>query len=355
MALLNAESFSIYGTSLAQLSLRGYASPGSLLWNISPTGGRTNGFIEGNTSSQTNQGFSWILSPEVNVAGSGIAISVLSTPTANVNRNHGLAFGIGADGFTYKINVNPSLGISVFAGSTLIGSSAPALIVTNSYYWLEARITNNAFGGGLNTGTIEVRLNGVTVVTISGINITAQFSRISIGATQVNEGLGPTASTRFCDWVMWDGSGTINNSFLGDRRCSVSFPNTDTALEQWTPNTGVDSWAILDNNPANDAQFVEATAVGNISEFGTTPIPINSNDVAGIVILGRAAKLDAGTATFRLGINSAGNVINSAPIAPNVAPSFNIFGYVVERNPNGNIPWTRTAADAALPRITREA
>ena len=99
---------------------------------------------------------------------------------------------------------------------------------------------------------------------------------------------------------------------------------------------------------------MQANAVGNISEFGVQPIGIATNDIAGVIVIGRAAKIDAGTATFRLGINSAGTISNGPAETPNVAPSFSYFNHIVERNPNGNIPWTRTTANAALPRITRE-
>jgi len=75
------------------------------------------------------------------------------------------------------------------------------------------------------------------------------------------------------------------------------------------------------------------------------------NTVAAICPVARAFKDSAGPSTFTIGINSNGNVINSPQFLPNTTVTY--FSQVFELNPDGNIPWTRTAMDDATIRLTR--
>lgn len=356
MALIWAEGFDTFGSDNNLFVSRGYTANNlGVLFNVvsnAPEARTGTGFLRFNGSFNDR----WV-SRAINstdVVGSGIGIKWLNANGSP--QSPGLRFGSGASNRLIFVTLMTDLSIGVYSNGVLIGQSPANTVNLNTYYWLETRVrNNNAVSGNPLTisGQVEVRINGVAVLSISGVNLPNPFIEVSLG--QRGEGLSAGGSIDLDDWIIWDNSGTFNNDFLGDRRCWTSYPNADTALEQWTPSTGTDSFAILDNAPPIDTQFLQANMVGNISEFGVQPIGINSNDVAAVVITARAAKVDAGTATFRIGINSAGSVLNSAPQAPNVNPSFSYFTFIAERNPNGNIPWTRTTFNAALARITREA
>lgn len=343
MALVWAESFDLYGTIAANLTQRGYASNTVTLINNVTTSRTGTGCVT--SGSGAGQAILLRLNPvAMNACTQGCAFWWQAASSSLARNNPGFYFRIGGALTAIRVVLTSALGFEVYAGTTLIGVSAPNQFVLQSWFHMEAQVIS-----GTGTGIIEVRINGVTCILITGLTI-GLIEGYAIG----RESTSGMQNCNYDDWTVTDGTGTINNGFIGDRRCVTSYTNADTAEADWTRTPAGPGWSILDNMPPNDAQFVEAGTVGDISEFEMQDIGIATNDIAGIVIIGRAAKIDAGVATFRLGINSAGTIDNGPAETPNVAPSFSYFSRVVERNPNGGVPWNRTTANAALARITRE-
>jgi hypothetical protein len=128
--------------------------------------------------------------------------------------------------------------------------------------------------------------------------------------------------------------------------------NSDGVLQDFVPSAAP-AWDCLNNAPPVDAgPYVDGAAAGDISEYGKSAIGVNSNDIACAVIIGRLFKTDAGVASGRVGINSNGNVVNSAEQFPGTNGAW--FRLFQPTNPDGNIPWSRPAYDAANLRLTRE-
>jgi hypothetical protein len=357
MALLGAESFDLYGTSLAAITLRGYSisAPGGTLGLHSSDGtARTGTGCMGFASS----GFSNIfikrfLDAGVDVIGQGVGFYLIdATIPFDTHRNHGAGFGSGTNILGLKWCLNTSFGISVYEGNTVVGSSAPNLITAGTYYWIEAKATNDTHGGGPNTSTFEVRVNGVPVVTVVGRSYIGQFTGIALGSEDANTGGGPTYQCFMDDWIWWDNSTTDHNDFLGERRCVTEYPDADTGFADWLPSTGTVGYQMIDEAPPNDADYITAPLAGNISEFGMQPIGIATTDIAGIVVIARVWKTDAGACEVRLGVHSGLFVENSPTKLPNTTPAY--FSEVFERNPDGDIPWTKTAVDNATVRLTRD-
>lgn len=345
MTLVWAESFDFYGTNMSILAQRGYGTfSGSNMFLRNNAGlARTGlGYVQVDTTGTSLLGI--ILNAATNVVGSGVAICPTVIPTSVSANSCGITFGVGTAFNSYRVTINPDLGFSVWEGTTLRGSSAPNLWAINSYYWLEVKAINNAAGGG----AFEVRLNGETILAVTGLTIANQFTRVAIGKSTN----GGSDACFFDDWIVWDNSGAINNDFLGERRCVTTMPSGDTLEADWTPSTGTSGFAMIDESPPSDADYIQANTAGDISEFSKASIGIDTNDVAGVVVVTRALKTDAGANSFRIGLNSAGFVSNGAEKLPNTTVGY--FADIFQRNPNGDIPWTRAAIDAALIRLTRE-
>lgn len=274
---------------------------------------------------------------------------------ANSGHNATLNSGLAAEsaGATeFLITQNASNGFNVYdRTNTLVGSTPPNVAPQGVWMYLEAKATINT-GGGINpnTGVVVLRVNGVTQLTVNGINLPNQFTIARLGGN----GLWDATVD---DWYVCDQTGAINNDFLGDRRLVWSVPNAGTAQADFTANPAGTPFDRINDSPPTgaptDTAWIEGAAAGNISDFARTSVNIAGNDIAGVVLVGRLAKSDAGACTGTIGINSNGNVLNSVPLNPGT--SFGYFQSIVELDPNGNIPWTRAAVDAALSRITRTA
>lgn len=343
MSLIWAESFDLYGTSLTALGERGYIVTGSIGLVDNPANARTGNGSFFTSAALFDEKIVRINSDPMERCTQGCAFNVAGI-SFDSNAAPGFYFRIGSNDNAIRACLNNQLGVSVWQGGTKLGNTAANQYAANNYFYMECQVN-----AGIGDASIVVRINGNIVLSIIGLTI-SDIDGFGIGRGFIGE----VSNCRYDDWTVADGLGTLNNSFLGDRRCETAFVDADTALADWTPSTGTSGFAILDNMPPNDGQYVEGSNSGDISEFELTPMGIATNDVAGIVIIGRSAKDEGGTADFRLGINSAGFVNNGPLESPNVTPSYSYFQHVVERNPNGNIPWTRTTRDAALPRLTRD-
>jgi hypothetical protein len=348
MALLWAESFDIYGTSAAALLLRGYLSSEGFLTTTVPqprTG--AGAYVLGGGSN--NEWLVRVLDAPVNVIGAGAAWNCVGAPSNALNEK-GMVFGTAST--TYKVSVthNANLGLTAWLDGVAVGTSANNVYVIGSYYYLEVKVTNNTFGGGLNTGTITVKANGVIVLVVNGLNITEQFINHNIG--QYNKPGGNSPGGFYVDdWIIWDNSGTENNDFLGDRKVVTSMPSANGALQDWAASAGT-AYQCIDEIVPSDVDYIQANVAGDISEFEKQLIGISTNDICAAVVVVRALKDDAGSAEFRIGINSAGNVSNGSTKLPNTTAAY--FNSIFPLNPDGNVQWTKAALDAALIRVTRD-
>jgi hypothetical protein len=338
MAMIWAESFDLFGTDKSLLASSGYSNTPGTNAVLTTTNPRT-----GLASLQfTSTNFTWldrVLDVPVSTLIVGVAVRV------NVAPNHvNWGFSSTTSGGTWRIVVNPNLGISVYntrnAGGTLLGASANNLFTLSSWQYLEFKITATS---------VEVHLEGNLVLLITGQTF-GTFSNLVMGSP-ISTGAN-TTNFQIDDLYVCDDAGPDNNDFLGNRRCVALLPDADEALQQWTPSSGPDGYAMIDEVPANDADYVEAFTAGDISEFSKQALTINTNNIAAVMLMARSLKTDAGTSSYRMGINSNGNIENSQEFFPGT--SFAYARAFFEKNPDGGIPWTQNELDNATIRLTRE-
>lgn len=337
MALVWADPFDQYGTASGANTFM--LSAGYSAVNVSS-------FVTGRTGPRAINLFNAAVTRPLNAVattlGQGAAINSQGASAITVNSQGLRFFSAGTTRECYVV-IQPDNSLGVYdRNGTLVGSTAPNLVFQSTYTWIEAKCTGNT--GGANTGTVEVRIQGVPRLIVNGINLPNAFAF---------HGLGGSASAQafWDDYIVWDNTGTKNNDFMGDRRLFASYPSANRVLQDFVPSTPP-AWDCINNTPPVDTTFIEAAAAGNISEFDKDLIGVNSNDIAAMVLIGRLLKSDAGVASGRIGVNSAGNVLNSPSLLPGTTGID--FQFIVERDPNGNVDWTRAAYDAAGLRVTRD-
>lgn len=345
MALLGAESFDLYGTAIAEILLRGYVQFTCTLQADGRTG--VNCLQVGASNNQ--RGFGKVLDAAVNVLGAGVAIKPAALPAGDANYAQGIRLGNATTDSNIAVTISSTFGFNVWLNNVLVGSSAPNLWVLGGYTWIEVKGIRNT--AGANTGSIEVRDGqGNVLVLVAGVDIPAQFTRHSLGFLGASGG-SYFDNCKFDDWIWWDDSGAFDNTFFGDTRCPTVYPNADTAEAAWTPSTGVNGYACIDEAVPSDVDYVQATAAAQISSYSVGALPFSTNSVRALIPVVRNLKTDAGTATMKVGVKSVASNSMSADKSPNTTASY--FSTVVARNPDGTVPWTKTTAENAKLRIER--
>lgn len=233
-------------------------------------------------------------------------------------------------------------------GGTLLGTST-ALLTADTWHHLEVKVSIHD-----STGTVEVRLNGVTILNLTGqdTQATAIASTSQLVLRTRNNSGG--ADCYVDDLYAWDTTGSANNNFIGDRKVHTLFPNADGASEDWTRSTGADSFALVDDFPPNDdTDYISTATAGHLTALGFQDLPANVTGIAAVQAVYRARKTDAAATDVRTRARSGGTDANGTTRP--MTTSYNYYQDIYETDPDTAAAWTRAGVDAAeivLDRVT---
>jgi len=241
--------------------------------------------------------------------------------------------------------------VAVYRGSTLLGTSASSLIAINTWYFIE-------FGAKIDpsTGTYDVRINGVSVLSGTGANTRNTANSTSDGfcwgrnfSTDLSS-LSANVQFRFDDIYAVDDQGSVNNNFLGDCRTEMLVPNANSGAQGFTPSVG-SNYQCVDEIPLSATADYNAASAAAEDRFTTAGMTTTPTSVMGVSLVQFSLKTDAGANTSRNRLTSGGTTGNGTTTA--VPTSIGAIRDVFELNPNGSIAWTPTAVNAALPGYER--
>lgn len=225
--------------------------------------------------------------------------------------------------------------------NTKVGSTASAaLAATSTWYWIEMKVV---LGTGAANGSIEVQVNGTTVIG-------------SVGSIDTNNGndlasimfSGSSGDSRFDDVIIMDGNGTGMNAFLGDTKIDSFVPNGDGATVDWTASAGSDYQCVDDAlaNSNGDTDYVASSTSGHKTQLAMSNFADNPTAVHGLQIRTRSKKTDSGARTYRANIVSAGSTGNGTTLGLTADYAWRRNG-VFTRNPSGSALWTKSSINAA--------
>lgn len=273
--------------------------------------------------------------PTANAYGGGNSGSVLYSLRDSAN-NHLVAISLSTTG--------QILAHSGMASGTLYGTSA-AVITAGAYQHIEARFFVHA-----STGTIEVRVNGVTVLSLTGLVISSSL----VGQVALNPRSGSASLCYLDDIFVWDDQGTENNDFLGDRRVRTQFINGNTASAAWTAVGAATGYECIDEAaPDDETTYIEATGgTTPTSEFEFEDLPA-VGAIAAIQTYVRARKTNAGVGNLQTSLVSGASV--DAGTDRTITEVYTYYMDVSELDPATGVPWTQSAVNSAKLRIARTA
>lgn len=332
MALLFIESFDHYAT--ADLTEKWSASAGSTI--VAAAGRHASAALRTSNSSH------YVKRTGLSASGSVVAIGVALKPSDLSGLTPAILEVHSGGTVQLSLGNNSSGQFRVSRGTqwggTQLGISSGTTLTVGAYAYVELLATLHA-----SAGAVEVRINGVAVLTLSGVNTAAS------GTAWDAVALGDPAASRSCpgDWddlYVMDGSGAAPwNTFLGDCRVDVCRPTGAGATTGWTPSTGANWQCVDDAAPNDDTDYAEATAAGAVDTFVTEDAPAGGS-IIGIQHTLSLRKTDAGTCTVAAVVRHSGADYVSADLAPGTTYA---YGLVVQQtNPGTGVAWTAAGFNA---------
>lgn len=356
MALLWADSFDFYGV-IGNLTEGVYAEVNSVtLMTANPRTGTHHIRISSGTTVSSSL-FRRVLGGAKTTVGVAGAFYYVTLPALNA-RCKVFDFRDAANAVQITIVVQSTGTISAYRGTgagTLLGTSASPVVSAETYQHIEAVVFFSQ-----TVGTIEVRVNGVTVLSLSGIDTVftslVECSQVSIGGvTDISPSTSGTPQTDIDDIFCYDDTGSFNNSFIGDRRVITLYPNANTIQADWTPVGAASGYECIDEvSPDGDTTYITASTPGSpgpISEFGITNLPAGISAISGVVVIGMARKTEAGIADTQWSVIS-----GASETAGTVRQMTEIYTYrqdVFETDPASAAPFTPSEVDALLIKVER--
>ena len=233
------------------------------------------------------------------------------------------------------------------SAGTLLGESGPNAVVVNAYNHVETKVLRDAAAG-----TIEVRVNGATKLTLNALALGAtNITNLTLGqdaeGTEIN---GRTVYYK--DVVFWDGAGAYATDFQGSVAVRDLLTNADISLN-WTPSTGATGWNLIDETPPNDADYIEAPDPPPAAAvFGMTDLPVDVTSIRTLLPIMRARKTDGGDCDVQMGLTPDNVAWVNGANRP-MTTAFTYWWDSLHTSPVTAAPWTPAEVNAAYVRVNR--
>lgn len=241
-----------------------------------------------------------------------------------------------------EVQSNGAMEFVVNGGSTY--STNVPVITANAWWHVEDKVD-------VANGTYELRIEGRPVLELTGISFN-HSPVYQISHAQNVSNIGDSTPWLMKDYVVWNGSGSQNNDFLGAVRVLNLTPTADVTLGGWVPSTGSTGFNILGNNPPNDSQYLSADdSPPEAMVFELKDLPPDITSVRGLVTYVRAAKVDGGDGQMQVSLISGSDEDSGADRPITVAQTY--WRDVSELSPATGSAWTPSEVDAARMKIDR--
>lgn len=335
MALEWFDGFEDYSTTFPIYNNRRYSVSGTSSWDIITTYQADGRFSDSKGISQTASA-----SPQLiyfNEPGTELACgisknqSARSDPTTGYSLD-GLSFYDGsntANNLNVGIKANGSIVVwrGTNAASNILATSAAGLVSANTWYHLGVELVRHA-----SSGSVNVYVDGVQVISVTGVNTgSTSISQINIckfGGSAIIDDF------YVCNEAAW----------LGECRSSPLVPNADTAQVDFTPSTGSDNYACVDESPPNTTDYVSSETPGDIDLYEISNMSFTPVSILGVKATIVAAKDDITTRTFRSKLKSGGTTANGDTHA--ASNSYGFASDIYDKDPNTGSAWIKSSVDA---------
>lgn len=296
----------------------------------------------------------------------------ITTPTAGQTTGFGFhyyrATTIGSDNYSALFGVMS--GATTFIGcvaisstgqlqwsatgpnQTKLGNSGANLLSPGTLYHIEVQILWNTG----TSGSVDVRVNGTSWLSVTGINTRASTpAYIALQPYVLGSATSDNNLSYFKDFYVYDKTGTTNNNWLGERNIQTIYPSADTATAAWAKSTGTDGFDLInDVPPASSTRYLESSTVSDQSTFELGSLTNNNVVIIGVKTVVCAEKTDAGAGSIQLGVVSNGTSSLSSSTALTQS-QYLYFSSINEVDPDTTAQWTPSAITALQATIVRSA
>jgi hypothetical protein len=243
-----------------------------------------------------------------------------------------LALDDGTNGWGVDFRFNPSTQIGYLYTNNTLRDTGGTMDFTAWHlyeFYFKAHDT---------TGFCTIKVDGTEYVSATGVD-TIHLGTDNHGLYLFNGALG--GAYQYVDDVTWGTGG-----YFGDVRYDILMPNADTADEDWTPSTGADSYALVDEKPASDSDYLSSYTAADRTILGFADGSWTDKTIVVAIPSVRIWK-EAGTSQTCKLITKSGATTDVESTGQALGTTAGYIFRVDEVDPNTSSAWTTTNLDAA--------
>jgi hypothetical protein len=239
-----------------------------------------------------------------------------------------------------------------FTTGTLLGRSNPCVSRGGDHHFeFKTKIDNS-------TGYIEVRINEVTVLNLTGIDTqnttNAAAAQFIVGKANASGALAPIAgfgTFDLDDAFAWDDDATDAENtvvdFVGDKGAYWLAPDADTATSDFTKTGSVTAYGAIDEVPPTGTEYLADTTGTARTIVSVESLPANVAEVIAFMPIIYARKEESGAVTMRGGLVVAGDETYGPDDNPDTAYAYLRPGPKTI-DPDTGVAWANDAAPQLL-------
>ncbi len=235
--------------------------------------------------------------------------------------------------------------LGAYRGATLLGSTPGGSISAGSYTHIQVRVVISD-----TVGVVQIRLNGSTSPSLNLTGIDTNNGAAAVSVDSVKLGRRPAGASRagyYDDFVIWDTSGSIANTWIGDTRVDSYFPNANGDSSQFVGSDGnsTDNYLLVDAAAPNGTDYVQSDVVSNKDLYQFGNLSHTPSSIFGVLATAAALKDDAGTRDVRLLVKTGTTEVEGATTA--LSTSRARITHLFETDPTTSAAWTKSGIDGA--------
>lgn len=271
----------------------------------------------------------------------GFAFQIQSPPTFG---SYVMAAWQDAGSVQVDLRLNTDLTLSVTRnGSSLTGGSSSSALAMDTWYYLEWKVT---ISNSIAANSCKVRVNAVDWINVAAGQDTQATSNPSANQLRIGQSTsGGALTVLFDDLYVLDGTGTINNDFLGDMRVITLLPNGVGNSSGWTPLSGSNFANVDDAVPDDDATYNYSSVAGQKDTHACQDLPIVPSSIAGLQVCTLFRKDEAGARQAAAVVRSAGTDYDGSSYSVTDSYAYNLSTWQLD--PATSALWTASAVNSA--------
>jgi hypothetical protein len=236
--------------------------------------------------------------------------------------------------------VRGSINGAGFSSATDLGASTTTLSPT-TWYYVEMRV----FIDGT-VGQLEVRINGVVEINLTGINTKAQTWNYATVIAFAGGSSSQTTAKYYDDlYVRTSSSGSAETGgFLGDIKVKPYYPNADGTYTAMTCSTGSTHYTLVDETAPNITDYVSSSTALTKDSYGFQDAS-ETGSIKAVQLSAYCYKVDAGFRGVDVFIKSGATEVFAASQPLSTTPKYVTKMY--EQDPNTSADWSQTNFNAA--------